>query len=115
MKMRAVVIFGIMVVALGLSGSAFAAGPATVTLSHVIGRIAEPIDAIPLPVVGTVGNASLNALPGLDKISIPVIGNSIPIVGSLTVANAFVILQSVTILQHISVPAIPGITTVPSH
>lgn len=115
MNIRALTVLSVAVIGSSLSGPALAARAPGVSVAQIIGRFARPIEAIPFPVVGTVGKASIDTLPGLLHLSIPGVGTSLPVVGEITVANGVVIVQSIKVLQHIKVPSLPGITTPSKH
>lgn len=90
---------------------AYAAPPPhlAASLSQTIGALVGPLESIKFPVVGTVGNISLNAFPALTP-KLPLLGKGLPLVSSLTVHDSVIILQSVSILQK----PLPGLGAVDS-
>ena len=94
MKAYALLAAGLVIMAPFTPTPAYAAGA---TIAGTLGQLALPLEAIKFPVVGNVGNIVFG--PPLVNLKLPLIGKAIPVVSSLSVRDAVVILQSVSAFQ----------------
>ena len=92
---------GLVLMGTSVVAPSYAAG---LSIAGLIGQLASPIEAIPYKAVGNLGNLSLATSP-LGNVTLPIIGKGIPLVSTITVGNAVVILQSVSVLQE----SLPGL------
>ena len=95
--------------------TAMAAGPAG-GVYGLIGSVNNLANSISLPVVGPLGGVSLgslDALPVVGKLNLPIVNGNpgqIPILGQVTVSDGLVLVQSVYALQQVTLPGLEGLS-----
>ena len=86
-------------------GASATAGAASNTLSGAIASFGDMVNAIPVPVAGTLGSAGLATLdhiPGIAPIQLPLLGTgfgSVPFLGIIPISQGFTIFESIAPLQ----------------
>ena len=96
MKSRALIVAGLAILAPFASTPVFAANG---TIGAAIEQFAAPLERIKFPVVGLFRDVSLNSLPPLANLKLPLFGHGIPVVSSLTVDDGVVTLSSLYALK----------------
>ena len=75
------------------------------TLAATLTRIATPLEAVKLPLLGTLSDVSLGTvggLPGLSAVKLPLFGSlsGLPEIGTLKVSDGLGLVESLAVLQN---------------
>jgi hypothetical protein len=80
------------------------------SLAQTIGVLTKPLESLPYPNLGTLGNVSLSVLPLLNS-NLPLLGKGLPLVSTITVNDGVIIVQSISALQQ-PLPGLGGLNAV---